>query len=134
MALVDFHIHSLYSRDGEFTPAELAGIARRSGIKVMSLTDHNTAAGTKEMLETGKEAGVKIIPGIEFDCYFDSVLFHVTGYGIDPENKRILEIDRDVVAKSKTASRQTLDLLRKAGINITNDEIFAVKPYEIITG
>ena len=37
--MTDLHMHSSYSEDGEFTPAELVEKCSRRGITVMSITD-----------------------------------------------------------------------------------------------
>jgi len=41
----DFHIHSIFSRDGRLAPESVVTIARRKGLKVVAVTDHNTIEG-----------------------------------------------------------------------------------------
>jgi predicted metal-dependent phosphoesterase TrpH len=134
MTKVDFHMHSLYSRDGELSPSALIAAAARLGFKALSLTDHNTAAGVREALDAGKAAGIEVITGIEFDCYCEGILFHLLGYGIDPEDRRITEIDRDVTAKSKAAARQIIVLIRNAGIVVEDEEVLSRSSDGVITG
>jgi len=134
MTVVDFHMHSLYSDDGEFTPQELVDIAFRSGIKALSLTDHNTVQGTKEMIEAGRAAGITVISGVEFDCYHEKTLFHVLGYGIDPQNKKISEIDRDVFEKSREASRELIRLIKNEGIDVDTEELFFKSHRGVVIG
>jgi len=134
MAVVDFHMHSLYSSDGEFTPQELVDMAFRSGIKALSLTDHNTVRGTKEMMEAGKAAGITVISGIELDCYYEKTVFHVLGYGIDPQNKKILEIEKDVFEKSKKASNEFIRRIKNEGIDVDAEELFSRASDGIIIG
>src|SRR5438034_1333115 len=38
---VDLHVHSTYS-DGLYTPGEIVGLARRSGLAALAITDHDT--------------------------------------------------------------------------------------------
>ena len=40
--LMDLHMHSYYSDDGEFSPEELVRQCAMSGIRVMSIADHNS--------------------------------------------------------------------------------------------
>ena len=42
---IDLHIHSKYSDDGEYTPAQLVEMCEEKGIRIMALADHNTAEG-----------------------------------------------------------------------------------------
>jgi predicted metal-dependent phosphoesterase TrpH len=134
MAMIDLHMHSLYSRDGEFTPGELIDIALKSGLRALSLTDHNTSAGVGEAMEAGKAAGLEVIPGIELDCFFEGVLFHVLGYGIDPDNSFLRDIAADVQVKSQAASLETLALIKKTGIDLDEEEVMAQANEGVLTG
>ena len=40
--LMDLHMHSYYSDDGDFSPEELVRQCAMSGIRVMSIADHNS--------------------------------------------------------------------------------------------
>ena len=41
--MIDLHMHSRYSDDGEFTPTELIEQCTQKGVRIMSVTDHNCA-------------------------------------------------------------------------------------------
>ena len=43
MIRADLHIHSQYSSDGEFRPADIVGKCAAGGVDLFALTDHNTA-------------------------------------------------------------------------------------------
>ena len=60
----DLHLHTTAS-DGSDTPRELLCKARENGIDVVSITDHDTIAGLKE-LSVEDFNGLKVITGIEF--------------------------------------------------------------------
>ena len=40
--LMDLHMHSYYSDDGEFSPGELVRQCGMNGIRIMSIADHNS--------------------------------------------------------------------------------------------
>ena len=61
----DLHMHSTAS-DGGYSPSELMRKCKENGLEIVSLTDHDTVDGIEEALLTGKELGIKVIPGIEF--------------------------------------------------------------------
>ncbi|MGN1190449.1 MAG: CehA/McbA family metallohydrolase [Candidatus Ornithospirochaeta sp.] len=61
----DLHMHSTAS-DGEFTIPELAERAKKLGLDVISVTDHNNWA---ENLSLPKIPGITIIPGVEWTHY-----------------------------------------------------------------
>lgn len=41
MSIIDLHMHSFYSDDGEYTPTQLVDMCHESGIQIMAITDHN---------------------------------------------------------------------------------------------
>ena len=64
---VDLHCHSWHS-DGLFSPTEMAKRAFDSGVKVWSLTDHDTDTGWAEASEACQKLGMRFIPGVEITC------------------------------------------------------------------
>ena len=56
----EIHMHSTFS-DGEFSPTELVGIARKNGVSVLSLTDHDTFSGIPEFVD----AAASLVPGCD---------------------------------------------------------------------
>ena len=80
---IDLHMHSCYSIDGEFTPAELIRMAKEKDLEIVALSDHNLATGVDEMIALGNENGIRVIPAIEFDTDFEGIETHVLGYGLD---------------------------------------------------
>ncbi|XP_010467209.1 PREDICTED: uncharacterized protein LOC104747293 [Camelina sativa] len=66
-----FELHSHSNRsDGFLSPWKLVERAHHNGVKVLSLTDHDTMAGIPEAVEAGRRFGVKIIPGVEISTLF----------------------------------------------------------------
>lgn len=62
----DMHIHSLYS-DGKASPLEIVLQASSIGLGVISITDHDTFAGSKVAVRYANlnTYGVIVVPGIE---------------------------------------------------------------------
>ena len=85
--LIDLHTHTNYS-DGELSPIKLCDFAKENGISVLSITDHNTIEGYKNLGDM-QELGLKLIPGIEFDVAIDKVKLHILGYDIDINNQNL---------------------------------------------
>ena len=47
MHLVDLHLHTTFS-DGRLTPTELIKLVRTKGLRVISITDHDSTEGLNE--------------------------------------------------------------------------------------
>lgn len=64
----DLQSHTIFS-DGKNTPADLINSAVVKGLKLISITDHNSIASyTEENFQLAKQNGVSLIPGVEIEC------------------------------------------------------------------
>ncbi len=97
---IDLHMHSTFS-DGDKTPCELVQIAREKGITTMSLTDHDTVEGCKNLFTHNIQMleGVRFIPGVELTAKVAKGRMHILGYAINVYdqtlNKRLQEEDHE---------------------------------------
>lgn len=84
--MIDLHIHTNCS-DGLLTPYEVIDYASSNGIKIISITDHDTIdAYTDDILNYAKDKNVKLIPGVEISTKLKCGI-HILGYNIDIKNK-----------------------------------------------
>lgn len=94
--LIDFQVHTTMS-DGLNTPEEVVFRASQSGVKFLSITDHDTTGAYPEVFILAKQAGIKVVPGVELSVTFNSkvldrvINFDVLGYGIDVFNDSLQE-------------------------------------------
>ncbi len=89
--LADFHMHSTYS-DGRCTPEELVQNAKRAGVDIMSLTDHDSVAGIDETWAAATAAGITFMPGIEISCHVvgpQGQEVHLLGYNFDHHDETL---------------------------------------------
>ena len=70
MNYVDLHVHSNHS-DGTFSPGKLVSYAKEKGLYAFALTDHDTVSGVLEAVKAGAEAGMIVVPGIEFSAIYE---------------------------------------------------------------
>ena len=98
---VNLHIHTNCS-DGKLTPREVIKLAEKKGLKYFSICDHNNLnAYTDEILSCEN-----LITGIEFDCWYKGVFFHLLGYGIDVKSEYL----KPFLAKNDKETK--LDIVR----------------------
>lgn len=64
---VDLHIHSCLSpcAEDDMTPCNIAGMGYLNGLRIMALTDHNTAKNCPAFFAACREYGIVPVPGIE---------------------------------------------------------------------
>lgn len=120
--MIDLHMHSTAS-DGTLTPAELVVEAKKVGLKVMSLTDHDTVDGIEEAKEKAQELGIEFIPGIEFSTEYNGIEIHILGYFFDEKNEKLLELLKRLKKERVERTKKILKKLEKYKCFITMDEL-----------
>jgi predicted metal-dependent phosphoesterase TrpH len=81
---IDLHSHSRHS-DGDWTPPELIADASRLGLRLLSLTDHDTVSGQAAARLAAAEHGLIYLTGMEVSLTFQDRLFHVLAYDFDSD-------------------------------------------------
>ena len=122
--IADLHTHSTAS-DGQYSPAELVGLAKDAGIEALGLTDHDTVDGVGEAVEAGGASGVRVIPGVEFSAR-EYNIFHILGYGIDPADPGLNALCEE---RRGGRDKRTLEIIRyltEKGMPISLAEVEAV--------
>jgi len=85
--IIDFHTHS-HASDGALSPSELIRQAIAAGISRFAITDHDTVAGYREVLQQGPELppGFDLVAGVELSCVWSNTTIHVVGLDVDIEH------------------------------------------------
>ena len=117
MAKFDLHLHSSYS-DGSASVRELVNIVVNSGIKIYSLTDHDTVQGLNEA-EKYTPCDIAFIKGIELTCKLRGINCHILGYGINPESNALTEL----IKLGKRLRREKLEARIKYLKDVWNIEL-----------
>ena len=123
--MIDLHMHSTCSDDGEFSPAELVRQCKDAGVTVMSITDHNSARGNKEARQQAESLQIQYISGIELDCTFNGVNLHLLGYQIADESPDFEQVEKHILTQEETASYERLAHTRKLGFQLSESELSA---------
>lgn len=82
----DLHMHSYFS-DGYHPPERLIDKAKNQGIKILSITDHDSVNGINQAIEYAEGLGIEVIPGVEISTDIRDTEVHILGYFVDPANK-----------------------------------------------
>jgi len=126
--LIDLHAHTTAS-DGLLTPSALVARAVDVGLAAIAVTDHDTAAGVRELRAgpEGPPADLEVIAGIEISAYVDvgDRDLHALGYFIDPFAPALLRYEEERRALRTARLHAIIALLRAASIDITVDEVLA---------
>ena len=65
--IADLHIHSCLSPCAslDLSPRAIVERARKQGLDIIAITDHNSAKNVEVIMHLGEQKGVKVIPGME---------------------------------------------------------------------
>lgn len=126
--IVDLHTHSTAS-DGQYTPAELVGLAKERGIQLLALTDHDTVDGLPEAIREGEAQDLRVLGGVEFGAAEYSHL-HILGYGFDPAG--VAPLCRKLKAGRDERKYRIMDFLREKGLALALEEVEAIAGGDII--
>ena len=118
---VDLHTHSTAS-DGDLTPGEVVSLAKKNGIDILALTDHDTIDGLCEAEEKSRELDIEFIPGMEISAKSDEEL-HIIGYYVEKDIPAFLEAIGLLVKYRNDREKITIDYLNSKGIDITAEEV-----------
>jgi len=123
---IDLHMHSTYSDDGEFSPAELVKMCHDAEIRIISITDHNCVKANIEAEKEAEHLNIHYISGIEIDCVYQDINMHLIGYNINCKSKDFEDIENNIRKQAKENSYKSLELTRQLGFVITEDELNAL--------
>ena len=128
--LIDLQLHSTYS-DGYLTPNQLVEFIASNGIKVASLTDHNTVYGQEEFKRECIKNNIKAIPGLELYVTFFKKRLNILWYNMDCSSAELSKILRETQVRRRASVRGHLEILNKLGFKIDIHKIMDKHIYYI---
>lgn len=119
----DLHMHSTWS-DGSMGIKEIVKTAKRIGLQVISITDHDSMSGQAKVMECGEKYGIITIPGIEISSYNpeNGKKVHILGYHIQNQ-KMVNETLLPYLKERNNATLKALEIIIQAGYPIELDDV-----------
>lgn len=121
--MVDLHIHSNKSSDGDFSPLHIIQLAKEKKMKAISIADHDTVTAYPEAVYLGDGCGVEVIPSLELTTLFDSREFHLLLPFVDWKSKVLSKIIAKVSERRFEEARERVDRLQGIGFDIEWREV-----------
>jgi predicted metal-dependent phosphoesterase TrpH len=111
----DLHCHSNVS-DGTLAPEALAERAKRNGVDLWALTDHDEVGGQHRAREAAHAQGLAYLTGSEISVTFANKTVHIVGLGFDPDHPSLQQGLVDTRGGRERRARDMADGLAKVGI------------------
>ncbi len=111
----DLHCHSVVS-DGTLTPEALAERARRGGVELWALTDHDEVGGQQRAAAAARAQGMAYLTGTEISVTFAGETVHIVGLGFDAQDERLRQGLQATRGGRAQRAQEMADGLAKVGI------------------
>jgi predicted metal-dependent phosphoesterase TrpH len=112
---IDLHVHTSTGSDGAFTLEEVFKEAKKRGIDVLSVTDHDAIHHQGHAISLAAEHGIAYLTGVELNVTFlyrgKDVSLDFLGYGYDYNNIALKDKLRLIVDHRIQRARQIMDNL-----------------------
>jgi predicted metal-dependent phosphoesterase TrpH len=121
---IDLHTHTLRS-DGLLTPADLLAAAASAGVTTLSITDHDTLAGYREVMAAAAvPPTTTLIPGVEINAIVPRGIglvegeLHILGFGMSPTDDAFEAALASQRGHRRLRFERTVARLRELGLGI----------------
>ncbi len=131
--MIDLHMHSSHSLDGEIPPERLVAMAAAAGMDAVAVADHNRASAVPAAVRAGMKAGIEVVQAIELDCRRGDVPLHILGYFIDADDPAYAALWAEAEKHERAASEEKYRLASRLGISLDRETLFAASPGGIVT-
>lgn len=133
MKYADLHIHTNHS-DGVCEIADVLIDAKKHGLKVISITDHDTINHYDDIFTMAEKINIKVIKGVEMSCYDFDVFkkVHVIGLWLNKECPNIEKLCNNTLTCRDNYHKELISLLNKKGYDITYQDAKKYSKYSIV--
>jgi len=116
----DLHIHSTVS-DGSDSIKQIVATAKKTGLDVISVTDHDTTAHWRLIPEDNE---IRVIAGVEISAihYCTKIKAHILGYNIKEPYKLNRMLQNTQMARNTNSKRQ-IEILIQEGFKIDMNKL-----------
>ncbi len=132
--MIDLHIHTIASSDGQHTPREIFEMAKGIGLEAIAFADHNTVASLDEGFELSKEFGIEFVPCIEINTVFEELDLHILAYYVDYKKPEFLKWLNDINQEKIEQGFKRFERLRDLGFIFDIEDVERISKGQIPSG
>lgn len=131
--MIDLHIHTNASADGQYGPADIVAMAKQLGLSAIAFADHNVVGSLIEGRALCAQAGIDFVEAVELNTDYGTTDLHILGFGVDPQNAAFTAwLDSLGKARLERAKARA-DKLVGLGLTLTYEEVAALTPGRLPT-
>jgi 3',5'-nucleoside bisphosphate phosphatase len=118
----DLHLHTTFS-DGALPPHDVVRTARRAGLSLLAITDHDHTGGLEEARNTGAALGIQVIAGVEVCAVHQQREIHLLGYRFDPDDVPLQETCAALRGEREQRAGEIVHKLQTLGLPVTMEAV-----------
>lgn len=122
MNQVDLHVHTNCS-DGLLWPEAVVDYCIKHGIRVLSITDHDTVEAYHVLKGKIGDKDLKLVPGVELSTSMKGADFHILGYLLDIENPEFVNRIENFRVERMKRGEKIVEKLNELGIDLSIDTV-----------
>jgi 3',5'-nucleoside bisphosphate phosphatase len=119
---IDLHLHTICS-DGVYSPDEVINFAVKSGLEVISFTDHDTDAAYGLIDKATLSFGLRIIHGVEITANHEGNETHILGYFRNGSSAKLKGYLKNLQKARVTRINEGIKNLAKRNIKLSYDDL-----------
>lgn len=132
--MIDLHIHTNASSDGQHTPLEIFELARQKGLRAIAFADHNSIDNVEEGLRLSSKYGIEFIPCLELNTFYHGLDLHLLGYFIDPGDQVLKKWLAEIRKKKWEQAEKRIQRLNELGFIFDWEDLRKFSGDQIPTG
>jgi predicted metal-dependent phosphoesterase TrpH len=124
---IDLHLHSTAS-DGTLEPIEIIDAAMKAGLSAISITDHDTTDGCKQVLARPCPPPLEFLTGVEISASFPPETLrtgsiHLLGYDIDVHDSRLNQVLAELRTARNDRTPKMIQRLNEIGFDLSIKDV-----------
>jgi predicted metal-dependent phosphoesterase TrpH len=132
--MIDLHIHTIASSDGQHTPLEIFTMAKKVGLSAIAFADHNSIGSIGEGISLAEQFGIELIPCIEFNTLYQDHDLHILAYFIDHQSVELRRWLREIHQEKLNQAVKRIEQLNQLGFVFSVDDVKKFSGDRIPTG
>lgn len=120
----DLHTHTSCS-DGTLTPDDLVERAAGRGVRVLSVTDHDTVEGIGSAQAAAEAHGLQFVSGVELSVTVEEREVHLLAYGVEPSHEGLQRHLQAMAEARRERARRMVERLQALNIDVQDEQLEA---------
>lgn len=121
--MIDLHIHTDASSDGQHFPEEIFRLAVRKNLRALAFADHNTMANVTEGLRLAAETGIEFLPAMELNTFYGGLDLHLLAFHLDPDSPEVEKWLRAIQRQKELQARRRRERLNELGFLFSREDL-----------